>query len=105
MNIELPTQPIPNDIAEACALLSAAERHAGCGGRLGDRLAAGDVLDTLTDVEPPYPPIDMSRPTEPLAEVAPHAITALERELGDDLPPADRLRVARALGALRQALG
>jgi hypothetical protein len=103
MNIELPTQPIPGDIADACAWLSAAERYIGPGGRLRDRVAAGDVLDILLDVEPPYPPIDMSRPAEPLVDVAPPVIEALEREVAADRTPAYRLRVARALGTLRQA--
>jgi len=103
MDIELPTQPIPDDVAEACAWLSAAERYVGPGGRLRDRVAAGDVLDMLLDVEPPYPPIDASRPAEPLVDVAPHVIQALEREVAADRPPAHRLRVAMALGTFRQA--
>lgn len=105
MDIELPTQPIPDGIAEACSWLSAAERRDGRDSSLRDRLVAGDVLEILLDVEPPYPPIDMSRSVEPLTEVAPHVIAALERELGTDLRPADRLRLARALGTLRQAVG
>jgi hypothetical protein len=103
MDIELPTQPIPDDVAEACAWLSAAERYVGPGGRLRDRVAAGDVLDMLLDVEPPYPPIDVSRPSEPLVDVAPHVIEALEREVAADGSTAHRLRVAMALGTLRQA--
>jgi hypothetical protein len=103
MDIELPTQSIPDDVAEACAWLSAAERYVGPGGRLRNRVAAGDVLDMLLDVEPPYPPIDTSRPAEPLVDVAAHVIQALEREVAADRPPAHRLRVAMALGTLRQA--
>jgi hypothetical protein len=103
MDIELPTQPIPDDIAEACSWLSAAERCEGRLSRLRDRVAAGDVLEILTDVEPPYPPFDSSRPAEPLIEVVHHVVAALERHLAADLRPVDRLRVARALGTLRQA--
>jgi hypothetical protein len=103
MDIELPTQPIPDDVAEACAWLSAAERYVGPGGRLRDRVAAGDVLDMLLDVEPPYPPIDTTRPAEPLVDVAPHVIEALEREVAAARSTPHRLRVAMALGTLRQA--
>jgi hypothetical protein len=103
MDIELPTQPIPDDVAEACAWLSAAERYVGPGGRMRDRVAAGDVLDMLLDVEPSYPPIDTSRPAEPLVDVAPHVIEALEREVAAGRSPAHRLRVAMALGTFRQA--
>ena len=51
MSIEIPTPPIPGHIAEACAWLSAAERHTGQ--QLRQRLDAGDVIDILCDVALP----------------------------------------------------
>lgn len=99
MNVDRPTQPMPEPIAEACAWLSAAERHDSSS--LEDRLTAGDVLDDLTDVEPPYPLFDRSWPTVSLTEAAPHVIAVLERHLATDMELVDRLRVDGALGTLR----
>ncbi|MGH3735390.1 MAG: hypothetical protein ACRDT6_07170 [Micromonosporaceae bacterium] len=104
MSIQIPTQPIPADVAEACAWLSAAERHTGPPhpARLEERLDAGDVLDILLAVDPPYPPIDTSRPAMPLAAAAPKAIQALQRAIQQCSSPAQRLQAARALGQLQQ---
>jgi len=72
MEITLGTQPIPDDMAEACAWLSAAERLGGAPGGVGleQQLAAGDALDVLLEVLVPYEPIDTTKPAMPLAEVA-----------------------------------
>jgi hypothetical protein len=106
MSIEIPTQPIPEHIAEACAWLSAAERFTGgpLEVRLLERLAAGDALNVLLDVRPPYPPIDTSRPPLPLAEAEPAVTRALESAIEADGPPEQKLRAARALRVLRQAM-
>jgi hypothetical protein len=98
---EIPTQPIPDHIAEACAWLSAAERHIDQ--PLRERLDAGDALDILTNVYPPYPPIDTTKPTASLTEVAPAITGALEQAIDDDASPEQKLRAARALGALRRS--
>jgi hypothetical protein len=102
MTIEIPTQPIPAHIAEACAWLSAAERHTGQ--QLRRRLDAGDVLDILCDVEPPYPPIDTSKPAAPLTEVVTEVIRALEQAIEAAGSIEEKLRAARGLGTLRQRL-
>jgi hypothetical protein len=106
MSIEIATQPIPEHIAEACAWLSAAERFSGgpLEERLNERLAAGDALNVLLDVRPPYPPIDTTRATLPLAEAAPAVTRALEQAIAADGTPEQKLRAARALRLLRQAL-
>jgi hypothetical protein len=106
MSIEIPTQPIPDHIAEACAWLSAAERYTDgpLEVRLPERLAAGDVLNVLLDVHPPYPPIDTSRPAVPLAEAAPAVVRALEQAIEASGPPEQKLRAARALRQLREAM-
>jgi hypothetical protein len=100
MSIEIPTQPIPDHIAEACAWLSAAERHTGQ--PLRQRLDAGDVIDILCNVDPPYPPIDTSKPATPLATAAPEIIRALGQAVEAAGSIEEELRAARALGALRQ---
>ena len=102
MSIEIPTQPIPDHIAEACAWLSAAERHTGQPLRL--RLDAGDVLDILCNVEPPYPPIDTSKQAAPLAKVLPEVARALEQAIEHAGSIEEKLRAAQALGALRQGV-
>jgi hypothetical protein len=102
MSIEIPTQPIPDHIAVACAWLSAAERHTAQ--QLRQRLDAGDVLDILCAVAPPYPPIDTSKPAAPLTEVAPAIVRALEQAVEAASSIEEKLRAARALGALRQGL-
>jgi hypothetical protein len=102
MNIEIPTQPIPDHIAQACAWLSAAERHTGQ--QLRQRLDAGDVLDILCNVDPPYPPIDTSKPAAPLTEAAAAISRALEQAVEAAGSIEEKLRAARALGALRQVL-
>ena len=99
MTIEIPTQPIPDHIAEACAWLSAAERHTGQ--PLRQRLDAGDVLDILTDVDPPYPPIDTSKPASSLTHVLPNVVRALEQAVEAAGSIEEKLRAARALGTLR----
>jgi hypothetical protein len=102
MTIEIPTQPIPAHIAEACAWLSAAERYTGPDQTLAQRLDAGDAINILCDVRPPYPPIDMTRPAAPLARVAAAAERALEQAMQTASSVEEKLRVARALGSLRQ---
>lgn len=102
MSIEIPTQPIPNHIAEACAWLYAAERHTRQ--PLHQRLDAGDVLDILCQVEPHYPPIDTSKPAKSLATAAPEIIRALEQAVDAADSIEEKLRAARALGTLRQRL-
>ena len=102
MSIEIPTQPIPDHIAEACAWLSAAERFPGQ--QLRQRLDAGDVLDILCDVDPPYPPIDTSRPACPLTHVLPYVVRALEQAVEAAGSIEEKLRASRALGTLRQGL-
>ena len=102
MTIEIPTLPIPDHIAEACAWLSAAERYTGPAQTLLHRLDAGDVINILCDVRPPYPPIDMTRPAAPLARVAAAAERALEQAMQTATSVEEKLRVARALGTLRQ---
>jgi len=106
MEITLRTQPIPRFVAEACAWLSAAERYDSATGWVGlrQRLAAGDALDALLDVEPPYEPIDTSKPAMPLVEVAGAVTAALERALRMDGQVEWRLGIARALRIVRQAL-
>ena len=106
MGIIFETQPIPDDIAEACAWLSAAERLKGAqpGTGLQHRLAAADALDILHDVRPPCGPIDTSRPPIPLAEVAGAVMASLRRALREPASVQQRLRVGRALGVIRQAL-
>jgi hypothetical protein len=106
MSIEIPTQPIPDHIAEACAWLSAAERFTGgpLEIRLLERLAAGEALNVLLDVHPPYPPIDTSRPPLPLAEAAPAVLRALEQTIEAAGSPEQKLRAARAARLLRQTL-
>lgn len=106
MTTEIRTQPLPEHVAEACAWLSAAERyreprHAT---RLRDRATAAEVLNILLDVAPPYPVIDTTMRAVPLAEAAPRAISALELAMRYDAPPHQRLRLARALRQLRQAM-
>ena len=102
MSIEIPTQQIPDHIAEACAWLSAAERHTAQ--PLRQRLDAGDVLDLLCDVDPPYPPINTSKPAAPLTTTAPAIIRELEQAVESAGSIEEKLRAARALGALRQGL-
>ena len=102
MSIEIPTQPIPDHIAAACAWLSAAERHTGQ--PLRQRLDAGDVIDILCDVDPPYPPVDTSKPATSLTTAASEIIPALERAVEAAGSIEEKLRAARALGALRQGL-
>jgi hypothetical protein len=102
MSIEIETQPIPSHIAEACAWLSAAERHTGQ--QLRRRLDAGDVLDILCDVEPPYPAIDTSKPAVPLTEVVTEVIRALEQAIEAAGSIEEKLRAARGLGTLRRRL-
>ena len=99
MSIDIETQPIPGHIAEACAWLSAAERFTGQ--QLRQRLDAGDVLDILCNVHPPYPPIDTSKPAVPLTTAAPEIIRALEQAVEVAGSIEEKLRAARALGALR----
>jgi hypothetical protein len=103
MSIEIPTQPIPDDVAEACAWLSAVERFTAgpLDVRLHDRLAAGDALNILCDVRPPYPPIDTTKPALSLAEATPAAVAALERTIDAGGTPELKLRAARALRLLR----
>lgn len=102
MSIEIPTQPIPDHIAEACSWLSAAERHAGQD--LRARLDAGDVLDILCDVIPTYPPIDTTKPPTRLVDAVPAIIRALEQAIDAANSVEEKLRAARALGTLRQGL-
>jgi hypothetical protein len=106
MSIEIPTQPIPDEIAEACAWLSAAERYTGgpLEVRLLERLDAGDALNILLDVLPPYPPIDTTRPPLPLAEAAPAVARALESVIEAGGPAEQTLRAARALRLVRRAV-
>jgi hypothetical protein len=79
MRIEIPTQPLPEHVAEACAWLSAADRchEPRLPSRLRDRATAAEALNILLDVDLPYPVIDTSRPAVPLAVAAPQAISAL----------------------------
>lgn len=102
MSIEIPIQPIPDHIAEASVWLSAAERHIDQ--PLRRRLDAGDIIDILYDVSPPYPPIDMTKPAAPFTEVAPAVVRALEQALETAGSIEEKLRVARALGTLRKRL-
>ncbi len=106
MSIEIRTQPIPEYIAEACAQLSAAERYTGepVEVRLLERLAAGDVLNVLLDVHPPYPPIDCTRSPVPLSEAGPAVVRALQAAIEAGGPVEQTLRVGRALRLLRQAV-
>ena len=106
MSIQIHTQPIPEHVAEACAWLSAAERHSvpQQPTRLRDRATAAEALNILLDVDPPYPAINITKPAAPLAEAAPQAIAALDLAMRGDSPPHQRLRLARALGHLRHAL-
>ena len=69
MSIEIPTQPLPEHVAEACAWLSAAERYCEPLQPTGlrDRATAAEALNILLDVDPPYPVIDTTRPAVPLA--------------------------------------
>jgi hypothetical protein len=106
MSIEIPTQPKPDQKPAASARLSAAERctYGPLEVRLPERLAAGDVLNVLLDVHPPYPPIDTSRPAVPLAEAVPAVVRALVQAIEAGGSPEQKLRAARALRQLRQAL-
>ena len=106
MSIQIHTQPIPEHVADACAWLSAAERHSvpQQPTRLRDRATAAEALNILLDVDPPYPAIDNTKPAAPLAEAAPQATCALELAMRGDSPADQRLRLARALRHLRHAL-
>ena len=106
MSIQFHTQPIPEHVAEACASLSAAERYREPLQPTGlrDRATAAEALNIVLDVDPPYPAIDTNKPAAPLAEAAPQAISALEAVMRSDCPATHRLRFARALRQLRQAL-
>jgi hypothetical protein len=105
MSIQIRTQPLPVHVAEACAWLSAAERHREHRepARLRDRATAAEALNILLDVNPPYPPIDTSKCAVPLAVAAPHAISAIELAMQGDGLPGHNLRLGRALRELRQA--
>jgi hypothetical protein len=106
MSIQIPTQPLPEHVAEACAWLSAAERYCEPLQPTGlrDRATAAEALNILLDVDPPYPAIDATKPAAPLGEAAPQATCALELAMRGDSPPDQRLRLARALRHLRHAL-
>jgi len=53
-------QPMPAYLADACGWLLAAEGNVGIGVEsddVGSAVVAGDALDVLLEVHPPYPPI------------------------------------------------
>ncbi|NED96846.1 hypothetical protein G1H11_16185 [Phytoactinopolyspora alkaliphila] len=105
-DIHIYEQPIPPYVAEACEWLSAAERHAGDPTNEDDiraGLAAGEALDILTDVTPPYPvPREIHQPC-PLADATQATLTALERALGDSTAGAgELLRIAKAVRVLKR---
>lgn len=99
-----PEQPAPEHLLEACAWLWAAERHLGNTADERDiraRLTAGEALDILTGVTPPYPPPDEDRDPLPLAAAIPHVLAALaaaSRATG--IRAEERLRLARATRVL-----
>lgn len=99
---ELPEQPEPAHLHEARSWLWAAERHQGNPTDERDilaRIAAGEALDILSDVTPPYPPPDDQHDPVPLAAALPHAMTAL-RQAAADATAEGRLRIARTIRAL-----
>ncbi|WP_166353559.1 hypothetical protein [Phytoactinopolyspora limicola] len=97
---QMQMQPFPPHLANACAWLSAAERHDADpfdGSGILALITASEVLTVLTDVTPPYPRVDDSRQPSPLGVVLPAVSEALARaaaEAGTDVEL--RLRIARA---------
>lgn len=84
----------------ACSRLWAAERHTGRDRDLRARLTAGEALDILTDVSPPYPPPDDREPT-PLATALPHTLSALAAAAdAAGITAGAQLRIARAVRVL-----
>ncbi len=100
-------QPISDHLREACSWLWAAERHTGdrdLDNDLRARLTAGEALDILTDVTPPYPPLDDDREPTPLAIALPYTLSALAAAAGGTGITAEaRLRIARAVRILSGA--
>jgi hypothetical protein len=99
-------QPMPAFLAEACGWLLAAEGNVGKSLDSDDIVSAidaGDALDVLLDVRPPYSPV-----RQPVRQVAvsvaiAKARAALERAAGEATTVEQRLRIARAVYVLRGA--
>jgi len=103
-SIVMAEQPMPAFLAEACGWLLAAEGNVGKSHDSDDIVSAidaGDALDVLLDVHPTYPP--MRQPVRQVAVSAAiaKARAALERAAGEARTVEERLRIARALYALR----
>jgi hypothetical protein len=99
----LPEQTEPLHLRDARNWLWAAERHPGNPTDEHDilaRIKAGEALDILGDVTPPYPPPDNRREPVPLATALPHALTALSQAAAASTTIEERLRIARAIRAL-----
>jgi hypothetical protein len=97
-------QPIPAHIAEACEWLLAAEGTVGNGVASDDvvsAVVAGDALDVLLEVHPPYAPIRQPVRQVSLSLAIANARAALECAGGEATTVEERLRVARALRLLR----
>jgi hypothetical protein len=100
---ELPEQPEPTHLHEARSWLWAAERHQGDPTNERDilaRIVAGEALDILSDVVPPYPPPEDHHDPIPLAAALPHAMIALQHAAAADATVEERLRIARTIRAL-----
>lgn len=103
MTLVLPEQPEPQHLHEARGWLWAAERHRGDPTDERDILAridAGEALDILSDIAPPYPPPDDRHDPVPLAAALPHVMAALRHAAGASTKPEERLRIARTIRAL-----
>jgi len=97
-------QPMPAYIAEVCEWLLAAEGNVGNGVESNDVLSAivaGDALDVLLEVHPPYPPIRQPVRQVSLSLAIAKARAALECAGGEATTVEERLRIARALRLLR----
>lgn len=103
MTRDLPEQPEPPHLREARSWLWAAERHQGSQIDERDilaRIRAGEALDILSDVSPPYPPPDARHDPVPLAVALPHTLTALQQGAATSATAEERLRIARTIRAL-----
>jgi hypothetical protein len=97
-------RPMPASLAEACGWLLAAEGTVGTGVESDDVISAvvaGDALDVLLEVQPPYPPIRQPVRRVSLLLTVANARAALECAGGGATTVEERLRVARALRLLR----
>lgn len=105
-HIELAEQPAPPSVQAACDWLWAAERYTGDPTNLDDiehRLLAGEALDILTDVAPPYPPPNDVHAPLPLPVVLPDVLAALAEAARAATATVElRLRIARAVRLLTE---